>query len=185
MTPAHLTSRPRRIVVIAFALVPVAFAAVLASVIPSPSLLWNRSESEPRGLYVRSAAAPGRGQIIAFAAPPSALSYAGGRMAYLRRIPILKQVAAMPGDTICTLGGKLTINGAWRAPILSQDQEGRLLPRWQACRRLETGEIFVFSNRIPNSLDSLDSRYYGPVRREAIVGVFRPLLTESDKPGDA
>jgi conjugative transfer signal peptidase TraF len=182
MNPAHLRSRRRRIVVIAFALAPVALAAVLASVIPSPSLLWNRSESEPLGLYVRSAAAPGRGQIIAFPAPPSVLSYASGRMAYLRRIPILKEVAAMPGDTVCTLDGKLTINGAWRAPILSQDAEGRPLPQWQACRRLETGEIFVFSNRIPNSFDS---RYYGPVRRGAVVGVFRPFLTDSNKPGDA
>jgi conjugative transfer signal peptidase TraF len=182
MTPAHLRSRPRRIVVIAFALAPVALSAVLANVIRNPSLLWNRSESEPLGLYVRSAAAPGRGQIIAFPAPPSVLSYASGRMAYLRRISILKEVAAMPGDTVCTLDGKLTINGAWRAPILSQDEEGRPLPQWKACRRLETGEIFVFSNRIPNSFDS---RYYGPVRREAVVGVFRPFLTDSSKPGDA
>jgi conjugative transfer signal peptidase TraF len=182
MTHAHLKSRPRRFVVIASALVPVALVAALASLIPTPSLLWNRSESEPLGLYVRSAAALDRGQIIAFPAPPSALSYASGRMAYLRRIPILKEVAAMPGDTVCTLDGKLTINGAWRAPILSQDRQGRPLPRWQACRRLETGEIFVFSNRIPNSFDS---RYYGPVRREAVVGVFRPFLTESNKPGDA
>ena len=39
----------------------------------------------------------------------------------------------------------------------------------------------MFSNRIPNSFDS---RYYGPVRREAIVGVFRPIMTRIDRPGD-
>ena len=54
-------------------------------------------------------------------------------------------------------------------------------PRWRACRRLDAGEFFVFSNRIPNSFDS---RYYGPVRREAIVGVFRPIMTQTDRPGD-
>jgi type IV secretory pathway protease TraF len=73
------------------------------------------------------------------------------------------------------------INGVWRAPVLAHDSESRPLPRWRACRRLDAGEFFVFSNRIPNSFDS---RYYGPVRREAIVGVFRPIMTRTDRPGD-
>ena len=69
-----------------------------------------------------------------------------------------------------------------RARVLAQDSESRPLPRWRACRRLGEGEFFVFSNRIPNSFDS---RYYGPVRREAIVGVFRLIMTRIDRPGDA
>jgi len=166
---------------IASALVPAVLLGGLALAVPGPSLLWNRSESEPRGLYIRSAAAPSLGQIIAFPAPPSVLTYASGRMAYLRHMPILKEVAAMSGDTVCTLDDKLVINGVWRAPVLAQDSESRPLPRWRACRRLGEGEFFVFSNRIRGSFDS---RYYGPVRREAIVGVFRPIMTQADRPGD-
>ena len=101
----------RRLLVIASALAPAVLLGGLALVVPGPSLLWNRSESEPRGLYIRSAAAPSRGQIIAFPAPSSVLTYASGRMAYLRHMPILKEVAAMSGDTVCTLDGKLVING--------------------------------------------------------------------------
>ena len=171
----------RRLLVIAVAVAPAVLLGVLALVVPGPSLLWNRSESEPRGLYIRSAAVPNRGQIIAFPAPPSVLTYASGRMAYLRHMPILKQVAATSGDTVCTLGGKLVINGVWRAPVLAHDSEGRSLPRWRGCRRLGQGEFFVFSNRIRASFDS---RYYGPVRREAIVGVFRPIMTSAARPGD-
>ena len=172
----------RQLLLIAAGLTPAMLLAGLAIVAPGPSLLWNRSESEPRGLYVRSAAAPSRGQIIAFPAPSSVLTYDSGRMGYLRHMPILKEVAAMSGDTVCTLDGKLVINGVWRAPVLVHDSDRRPLPRWRACRRLGEGEFFVFSNRIPNSFDS---RYYGPVRREAIVGVFRPLMTRADRPGDA
>ncbi len=36
-------------------------------------------------------------------------------------------------------------------------------------------EYFVFSNRVPNSFDS---RYFGPISRAAILGVYRPLVTE-------
>ena len=173
--------RRRRLLLIAAALAPAVLLGALALVVQGPSLLWNRSESEPQGLYIRSTAAPSLGQIIAFPAPPSVLTYASGRMAYLRHMPILKEVAAMSGDTVCTRDGKLVINGVWRAPVLAHDGESRPLPRWRACRRLGEGEFFVFSNRIPNSFDS---RYYGPVRREAIVGVFRPIMTQADRPGD-
>ena len=58
--------RRRRLLVIAAALAPAVLLGALALVVQGPSLLWNRSESEPRGLYIRSAAAPSRGQIIAF-----------------------------------------------------------------------------------------------------------------------
>jgi type IV secretory pathway protease TraF len=37
-----------------------------------------------------------------------------------------------------------------------------------ACGR----EYVVFSNRIPNSFDS---RYYGPVHRRDILGVYAPI----------
>ena len=56
-----------------------------------------------------------------------------------------------------------------------------ILPRWNGCRRLHNGEVFVFSDRIPNSFDS---RYFGPVNRAEIVGVFRPVILSLSHPGD-
>jgi len=111
-----------------------------------------------------------------------AFPYGDGRMGYLHRVPILKEIAAGEGDVVCTQGGTLSINGRWRAPVLAQDPRGRSLPQWRGCRELGSGEFFVFSNRIPNSFDS---RYYGPVKTPEIVGVFEPLMTSSSDHGDA
>jgi type IV secretory pathway protease TraF len=127
-------------------------------------------------------AAPAVGRIIAFRAPASAFPYADGRMEYLHRIPILKQIAAGEGDVVCMRSGALSINGRWRAPVLARDPRGALLPQWRGCRALTEGEFFVFSDRIPNSFDS---RYYGPVKTADIVGVFEPVLKSTDQQGDA
>ncbi len=163
----------RTLAVLALAVLPVAGVAVLSVTIPQPVVLWNATPSEPVGLYVRSAAKPGPGAIIAFRTPARAFPYADARMSYLRRVPILKAVAAGEGDRVCTAGRMLTINGRRRAPVLKFDSRGAKLPAWQGCRALARGEFFVFSDRVTNSFDS---RYYGPVDQSAIVGVFRPLI---------
>lgn len=146
-----------------------------------PLLLWNRTASEPEGLYLRRAGPIAVGALVAFPAPSAAYPYADAHMGYLRRVPVLKSVAAVSGDQVCTSGDRLSINGRVLAPILRRDGRGMDLPRWQGCRRLRDGEVFVFSDRISNSFDS---RYFGPVDRAAIVGVFRPLATAFTPPGD-
>jgi len=146
-----------------------------------PLLLWNRTASEPEGLYLRQAEPVRVGALVAFPAPAAAFPYADGHMNYLRRVPVLKSVAAVSGDQVCTGDGRLVINGQVRAPILNKDRRGAVLPRWNGCRRLQDGEVFVFSDRIPNSFDS---RYFGPVNRAEIVGVFRPVTLSLSHPGD-
>jgi type IV secretory pathway protease TraF len=103
-------------------------------------------------------------------------------MGYLHRVPILKQIAAGEGDVVCTRAGGLSINGRWRAPVFVHDPRGATLPQWRGCRALLKGEFFVFSSRIPNSFDS---RYYGPVKVDQIMGVFEPVATTTSYHGDA
>jgi conjugative transfer signal peptidase TraF len=158
--------------ILAVAAAPGLACAALASSGASPALLWNQTDSEPEGLYVRVDASPAVGRLIAFRAPQRAFPYADARMGYLRHVPILKQVAAVAGDVVCARAGALAINGRWRAPVLDHDRRGQLLPQWNGCRTLLSGEFFVFSDRVQNSFDS---RYYGPVTRGEIVGVFQPL----------
>jgi conjugative transfer signal peptidase TraF len=147
----------------------VSVGAVMAT---APRVLINTTTSEPPGLYVRSPMAPGPGHIVAFTAPAAAFPYADRRLSYLHRMPLLKAVAAGPGDLVCTLNGKLEIDGRARAPIAQVDRQGFTLPHWSACRRLTADELFVFSDRVPNSFDS---RYFGPVHRRAVLGVYAPL----------
>ena len=156
---------------------PIGAAAILAASLPHPLLLWNQTPSEPEGLYIRTDAVPRPGVIIAFRSPAAAFPYADRRMGYLHRVPILKAVAAGENDRVCTAGGVLAINGQRRGPVLDRDSHGDRLPAWRGCRVLTRGEVFVFSDRVPNSFDS---RYYGPVDRAAILGVFAPLLVSSD-----
>lgn len=134
----------------------------------------NETPSEPPGVYLRASHDPiGVGSIIAFLAPPPAFPYADRRAGYLHQTPILKVVAAAGGDHVCTVGGVLAINGVRRAPVQTRDSQGFALPHWTACRRLAPDELFVFSDRVPNSFDS---RYYGPVRLSR-AQAYRPLLT--------
>jgi type IV secretory pathway protease TraF len=116
---------------------------------------------------------PAAGRLVAFEAPAAAFPYADGRLGYLRHTTLLKAVAAGAGDEVCTLTGRLRINGRDRAPIASHDGLGVALPHWSGCRRLAANELFVFSDRVPNSFDS---RYFGPLDRAAVVGVYAPVF---------
>jgi conjugative transfer signal peptidase TraF len=180
----HLRGRThhRLLGVMVLAAAPIGTAAILAARLPHPFLLWNQTASEPVGLYVRSSRAPRPGVIIAFRAPTAAFPYADRRMGYLRSVPILKAIAAGEDDRVCTNGGVLVINGLRRGLVLDRDSYGDHLPTWRGCRELARGEVFVFSDRVPNSFDS---RYYGPIRRTSIVGVFEPLLVVDRPAGHA
>ena len=164
--------RPRRPIVVP-ALAGIAILATLVTNPLRPMVLFNTTPSEPPGLYAASLGPINVGQMVAFKAPPAAFPYADRRLGYLHHTLMLKAVAAGPGDLVCAARSRLVINGHDRAPIAATDGEGRVLPRWLGCRRLGPDELFVFSARVPNSFDS---RYFGPVSRTAIVGVFQPLL---------
>lgn len=170
--------RRQRFQVIALAMTPLLILAAFAPLVKAPLLMWNRTPSEPIGLYARSLASPAPGRLVAFLAPPAAFPYAERRLGHLHSVPILKEVAAAAGDVVCTSDGSLRINGQWRATIQTRDSEGAALPRWTDCRPLKRGEIFVFSGRIPNSFDS---RYFGPIDLTTVEGVFTPLVTAPDR----
>src|SRR5579859_6167001 len=118
---------------------------VIGLVLTRPIVLLNRTPSEPPGFYILTARAPSRGDIIAFKTPAPAFPYADERMGYLHHRPLLKAIAAVAGDQVCTTAGELAVNGVTRAPIAAVDHRGRALPHWVGCRRLNADELFVFS----------------------------------------
>ena len=51
----------------------------------------------------------------------------------------------------------------------------RALPTWQACRRLVGDELLLLSS----DPESFDSRYFGLVSVDAVIGRAQPLWLES------
>ena len=147
----------------------------------TPRLLWNASASTPIGLYlIRPSAMPAVGDIVAVA-PPDALARFLADGGYLPNdVPLLKQVAALAGQTVCRTDAAITIDGVPVASALTHDRRGRALPVWQGCRWLGAAEIFLLN---PEIRDSLDGRYFGPLPLSAVIGVAVPLWIEH--PDDA
>ena len=85
------------------------------------------------------------------------------------------QVGAVAPQHVCVFDALVWIDGVPVAAVLAADRLGRPLPSWPHCRRLEAGELFLLSSTNPVSFDS---RYFGPVRAAAVIGVAHPLWLE-------
>jgi conjugative transfer signal peptidase TraF len=146
----------------------------------TPKLIWNASASAPIGLYaVRPAADLGVTELVAVEAPEPLASYLSQRDYLPRGVPLMKRIAALPGQTVCRTGNSVTVDNIAMGEALSHDRRGRSLPAWQGCRTLHTSEIFLMNWDVQ---DSLDGRYFGPVPQSSIVGRALPLWT--DEGGD-
>lgn len=146
-------------------------APVVAGAMPTLALV-NETRSLPRGLYLRRFGADIRRGATAAANQPEAAR------AYLESLGappdmlLLKRVAAVGGDLVCSEPGRV-ITPTGEADVLAQDGRGAALKAWPDCRRLEAGEVFLLGD----AAESFDSRYFGPVDRSELGGVFTAVAT--------
>jgi conjugative transfer signal peptidase TraF len=149
--------------------------AVAAGADPPYRLVYNTSESAPRGWYALAPEShPTTGQWV-FVHLPKMIARLADERGYLPiRVSILKRVAAQNGDEVCASKGGIFIEGNLVARALKDDSRGRPLPQWSACRKLKAQELFLLSTYSPFSFDS---RYFGPVRRSAVIGQAIPVWT--------
>jgi conjugative transfer signal peptidase TraF len=137
------------------------------------SLVVNLSASVPLGLYARSAAQARVGHVVLIRLPMT-LRQLAARRGYLPFDRLLiKRIAAGPGDVVCRLGSRVWAGGHSQAWALRTDSLGRPLRYWSGCRRLRASELFVLGTH----LNSFDSRYFGPINRQPVLTVVRPILT--------
>lgn len=168
-----MTRRQRRLLGVAAAAVLLIGVAACA---PWPArLVYNPSESAPRGWYAWRPLREGRPGTPVFARLPAPAAQLAHRRGYLpQHLPILKRIGAVGGQHACVRDGLVRIDGRVAALVRERDGAGRPLAAWPGCRTLAPDEVFLFASGHPASFDS---RYFGPVGRDAILGEAVPLWT--------
>jgi len=142
---------------------------------PMPRVIYNASDSVPVGWYRIGPPRVLRVGGFVLVHLPAAPRTLAARRGYLPwRIPLLKRIGAMAPQAVCVRGGIVRIDGVSVAITLPVDGSGRRLTPWRQCRRLRTGELFLLSTSNPASFDS---RYFGPVKASAVIGLAQPLWT--------
>ncbi|MEH3046661.1 S26 family signal peptidase [Sphingomonas adhaesiva] len=170
----------RRFYVLATALA-VLLVAMLTCISVTPRLIWNASASVPVGLYaLHPDARPGVGDLIAVRPPALLARFLAERHYLPLDVPLMKHVAARPGQEVCRQDRTITVDGVPFGDALDRDRLGRPLPVWRGCRRLGTGELFLMNGAVP---DSLDGRYFGPLPASTVIGTATPLYTDEDGDG--
>ena len=161
----------------------VAAAALVSAALPlSRILIWNATESVPTGLYhIRGAASLHVGERVAIDPPPSLRRYLAERGYLPSGVPLLKEVAALRGDTVCRYDLTITINGEEAGVARALDSRARQLPEWQGCHTIGADEFFVMNLRAP---DSFDGRYFGPIKRDHLIGRASPVWTDEAGNGE-
>lgn len=151
-----------------YAVVALVCAIGLTVVLPlRPMLVWNASASAPIGLYSVTAPHDLRVRDIVVAHLPAAWSGLADTRRYLpSTVPLVKRVAAAPGDTVCALGQEIFVNGRWVAERRTADGSRRPMPAWTGCVTLRDGALFLMTD----NPDSFDGRYFGPTSHADIVG---------------
>jgi len=159
------------------ALACLAIGVLVASVVGHwpPLLIWNASASAPIGLYaVLPEHRITRGDLV-LADPPEQIRFLAAERRYLPLgVRLIKRIAGLSGDQICSQDRVVSINGQIVATRMSQDPAGRAMPTWMGCRTLGERDVFLLMAGIP---DSFDGRYFGVVRRASIIGRLIPLWT--------
>jgi type IV secretory pathway protease TraF len=134
-------------------------------------MIYNHSPSMPVGVYLHSDLDLARGAIVTVRARDVAPALAASRGFDGPADRFIKRVAAMAGDEVCAVKGRLRINGADLAAVPMRGQPNMSPAAWSGCRTLSAGEVLLLGDA-PNSIDG---RYWGPIDARLVDGVWRKL----------
>ena len=140
---------------------------------PAPRLIYNATASAPVGLYRVLTGAPLQRDDWVLAQTPASVRGLAAVRGYLPAgVPLIKRLAALPGDTVCVAAEIVSIDGTVVARRLAADRRGRRLPGWSGCHVLGVSEVFLLTAAAP---DSFDGRYFGPTPASDVIGRLVPL----------
>jgi len=141
---------------------------------PKPRVFYNPSPSADIGWYKLEAdIIPQIGSQVAAFAPEWARELADERDYLPYDYPLIKSVMAGSGDEICYHKTGVSVPNGSVIPLLVRDRLGREMPAQSVgCIRLKSGEYFLAS---PDVQSGFDSRYFGPVTSQNILGEVKYL----------
>ncbi len=164
-----------------------AIAVVVATTVAGhlAGITINATPSMALGLWRRADQPLGRGVVVIACPPPTHALQLGGDRDYLGGgscpsgyEPMLKPIAAMPGDTVTVRqDGVIEVNGTPlpNSRSLYHDDAGRPLFGFPpGTYPVAPGLVWLISTYSPRSFDS---RYLGPVPISSIRGTVAPLWT--------
>ena len=144
---------------------------------PRPLLIYNASDSAPRGWYAVVPALRYRPGDYVLARLPEDIRALAAKRGYLpRSVPLLKRIAAVAGQRICIRNAAVHVDDVRVATTLDHDGMHRPLSAWSQCRVLLDGELFLLN---PTRADSFDSRYFGPLDASFVRGRAFPMFASS------
>ena len=163
-------------------LASVGLFATLVAIGGWAGLRLNLTPSHPLGLWriVPLDRAAAVGELVFVCPPRIAVFEQAAARGYLRRGlcpgwvgPLIKIVAAGEGQRVA-VGRSVTIDGQplERSDVRPVDGEGRALVPWSG-GVIPTGHLYLHSS----FGGSYDSRYFGPVPAEGVLGRAEPVLT--------
>lgn len=125
---------------------------------PSLVYLWSKTDGSP----------PAKGEYVVARMPKTTFGV-GGR----EGDRIIKIVVGIPGDSIRISGTELWINGKHIDRLwLAKSLPGKTVGDYDVQMVLGEHQYFVMGT----TKESFDSRYWGPINREAIIGTALPVL---------
>ncbi len=156
----------------------------LVSVLAIPAavgLRLNDSPSLPVGIYVVT---PDQSADLVEFCPPEPFASFAARRRYRERgscpdggAPLMKPMAARPGDTVKISAAGIAVNGRGipHTEALRVDTKGRALQHWPfGTYAVQPGTVWLISSYNERSFDS---RYFGPIRITSVRDRLRPVLT--------
>lgn len=144
----------------------------LAVLRPQDLILYNPSDSIPKGFYVRDRSELVRESIVTIRSIHAAPDYAAKRNFIDAGDRFLKRIKAMEGDTVCVEDSTVSVNGKPIAERAEVDAVGDPLPSWTGCATLNADQVFLLGDH-PGSFDG---RYWGISEKADLVGPWHPLL---------
>jgi len=135
---------------------------------PKPVLLYNPSYSAKVGWYKLTTEEPPKfGTQVAAYAPEWARKLADERGYLPYDYPLIKTVWAVEADEVCYHKSSVSVPKRPDIAVQLRDALGRNMPVMSGCHVLKSGQYMLLS---PDVQTGFDSRYFGPVSIDHILG---------------